>query len=122
MSEDSGTIGTMNRPLPSLEEMVTIDPRALRISVGIPHPLARFGIAGKFKDGLFADVVLHFIHAAALEEPDSQRHQAAKWFLLGSERTYFYICDEAGIDAVKLRSHLRKCACGDEFFGRLEGG
>ncbi|HEV2194022.1 MAG TPA: hypothetical protein VGR55_00430 [Candidatus Acidoferrum sp.] len=120
MSEDGGTIGTMNGPLPSLEELVTIDTRALRVSVGIPHPLARFGIKGKFVDGLFADVVLHFIHRAALEEPNSQRHKAAKWFLFGSERTYFYICDEAGIDAVKLRNHLRKC--GDEFFGRLEEG
>lgn len=118
MSEHCGMTGTMKRPLPSLEEMVTIDPRALRISVGIPHPLARFGIAGKFEDGLFADVVLHFIHVAALEEPDSRGHQAAKWFLLGSERTYFYICEEPGIDAVKLRSHLRKC--GDEFFGGLD--
>ena len=73
----------------------------------LPHPLAKFGIAGEFVDGLCADIILHFIDATVLEEPYTQQYNAATWFLLASERTYFYVCAEAGIDAVKLRYHLQ---------------
>jgi hypothetical protein len=31
------------------------------------------------------------------------------WLLLESEQTYFFVCDEARIDAVRLRGHLREC-------------
>lgn len=95
--------------MPRIEELSSIDP-ALRKSAGLPHPLAKFGIAGKFVDGLFANIVLHFINATVLEEPHSQQCKAARWFLLENEHTYFYVCAEAGIDAVKLRAHLKSCA------------
>lgn len=94
------------RPLPPIEDFSRIGPRALRISVGIPHPLAKFGIVGEFKDGLFADVLSHFIHAATLE-PDSRLRTAATRFLLESE-AYFLVCDEAGIDALRLRNYLQE--------------
>lgn len=88
-------------------ELSSIDP-------WLPHPLANFGIAGEFVDGLFADIILHFIDATVMEEPYSQQYNPATWFLLASERTYFYVCAEAVIDAVKLRDHLKSCAhrCG----------
>jgi len=98
----------MNQPLTPMEDLLAVDPHSLRISVGLPHPLAKFGVAGKFEDGLYVDIILYFIRAAAMEEPDSRRGKAAMWFLLESEQTYFFVCDEAGIDAVKLRDHLRK--------------
>jgi hypothetical protein len=85
-----------------------VGPRALRNSLGLPHPLAKFGIAGHFDDGLFADIVLHFINVTRTEEPNSRPFKAAMWFLLESERTYLYVCAEAGIDALRLRDHLRK--------------
>jgi hypothetical protein len=47
-----------------IEESSSIDPR-------LQHPLAKFGIAGEFVDGLFADIILHFVDATVLEEPDS---------------------------------------------------
>jgi hypothetical protein len=59
----------MNQPLSPIEDLPTVSPRALRISVGLPHPRAKFGIAGQFEDGLYADIILYFIHAAMMEEP-----------------------------------------------------
>jgi hypothetical protein len=91
----------------SIKESPLIDPRAPRKSAWLQHPLAKFGIAGEFVEGLFADIILHFIEAMVLEEPDSELYKGAAWFLLKSERTYFYVCAEAGIDAARLRDHLK---------------
>lgn len=99
------------RPLLPLEESFPISPRTLRISPGLPHPLAKFGIAGEFEEGLFADVLLYFIHGATSEEPDSRLHRAATRFLLESE-AYFLVCDEAGVDALRLRDHLQENGLG----------
>jgi len=89
-----------------IKEFPLIHPRAPRKSAGLQHPLAKFGSAGKFVDGLFADIILHFINATILEEPDSQPYQGAA-FLLKSKRAYFCVCAEAGIDAARLRDHLK---------------
>ena len=72
----------------------------------IPHPLEKFAVDGHFTDGVFADVLTEFIQDATLE-PDSGRAMGAVWFLLESE-SFFCACDCAGIDADKLREHLRK--------------
>ena len=93
-----------------IREFSFIGPRAPRKSARLLHPLARFGIAGKFVDGLFADIILHFIDAMVLEEPDSELYKGAAWFLLVSKRTYFYVCAEAGIDGARLRDHLKSYA------------
>jgi hypothetical protein len=104
----------MSRPsqeshsLQELEELMSQDPRALRIKCGVPHPLSHFGTVG-FDDGLLADIILDFIHDTVWEEPESPRCKGAVWFLLESERAYFFACTGAGIDGSKLRSHLRKC-------------
>jgi len=90
-----------------IKEFPLIDPRAPRKSAGLQHPLAEFGSAGKFVDGLFADIILHFINATISEKPDSQLYQGAAWFLLKSKPAYFYVCAEAGIDAARLRDHLK---------------
>ena len=92
-----------------IKEFPAIDPHAPRKSAGLPHPLAKFGSAGKVVGGLFADIVLHFIDATVLEDPESQLYKGAAWFLLKSKRTYFYVCAEAGIDAARLRDHLKSC-------------
>jgi hypothetical protein len=74
---------------------------------GIPHPLVTFGIEGQFEGGLFADIIiLHFINSMVMEVPESQRFKAAMWFLLKNEQTYFFVCEEAGIDTARLRDHL----------------
>jgi hypothetical protein len=99
----------MNQPLSPIDELFEVAPRALRIRVGLPHPLAKFGIAGQFEDGLYADIILYFIHAAMMEEPESRRFKGAMWLFFESEQTFFFVCDEAGIDAVRLRDHLRNC-------------
>jgi hypothetical protein len=93
-----------------IKEFSSIDPRAAGKNAGLPHPLAKFGIAGKFVDGLFADIILHFINATVLEEADSELYKGAAWFLLDSKRSYFYVCAEAGIDAARLRDHLKSRA------------
>ncbi len=90
---------------PDLEELLTQDPIAVRIKAGVPHPLAHWGINGKFVDGLHANVILDFIHDT-FQDKDSDAYKGAVWFLLESEHAYFFACEHAGIDAVKLRNHL----------------
>jgi hypothetical protein len=95
--------------LPSLEDLFinSVDPRGYRVKVGIPHPLIRFGLNGSFQDNADADAVAEFVMDSTLE-PDTDRYKTAIWFLLESERAFFAICGKAGIDAEKLRQHLRK--------------
>ena len=90
-----------------LAELIDQDPRAVRIKCGVPHPLSNFA-GPNFVDGLFADIILAFIHDTVWEEPESNAHKGAMWFLLESERGYYFACAEAGIDAERLRRHLRK--------------
>ncbi len=97
----------LSNDLPRLLEE-SLDSRALRIKCGVPHPLSHFGTVD-FNDGLLADIILEFIHDTVWEEPGSPRCKGAVWFLLESERAYFFACVGAGIDGNKLRSHLRKC-------------
>src|SRR5260221_10558258 len=94
----------LSNDLPRLLEE-SLDPRALRIKCGVPHPLSHFGTVD-FNDGLLADIILEFIHDTVWEEPGSPRCKGAVWFLLESERAYFFACAVAGIDGNK---HLRKC-------------
>ncbi|SRR6266436_4312459 len=93
--------------LQELEELMSQDPRALRLKCGVPHPLSHFGTVD-FDDGLLADIILEFIHDMVWEETESNEHKGAMWFLLESEQAYYFACAEAGIDANRLRSHLRK--------------
>jgi hypothetical protein len=99
------------RPLPSLEELMgeSMDPRSRRIDFGLPHPLSKFTSNGAVKEGQPAEIILHFIHDIVLTEQTSMKHEAAHWFLFESEQAFFFACSEAGIDAEKLRSHLRLC-------------
>jgi hypothetical protein len=95
----------MNQPLESLEELIlaSLDPRAVS---GLPHPLDKFAIDGTVKDGPCAEGVMQFISDWTWEAPGNARHGAAVWFLFESELAFFRACEEAGIDAEKLRSHL----------------
>jgi hypothetical protein len=101
----------MTRPLDSLEELMleSLDPRGLRERFGLPHPLSKFAANGAIKEGPCADAILEFVHNLAMEEPGSPRQKMAEWFLLESDKAFFYACTEAGIDANRLRSHLVKC-------------
>ena len=89
--------------------MKALNPRAMRQRFGLPHPLTHFAVDADIDDGYCADVILGFIHATVLEEQASVKHEAAHWFLFESQRAFFFACSEAGIDAEKLRSHLRLC-------------
>ena len=72
-----------------------------------PHPLAPFGLNGEVKDNAYADKVLDLIEDVQYAEPDTIVHNTAIWFLLESDMAFFLICGEAGIDAEKLRDHLK---------------
>ena len=98
-------------PLGNLEDLIrqSLDPRALRERYGLPHPLSKFAANGMVKEGPYADAILAFIHHSTLEAPGSARYRAATWFLFESEMAFFRACVEAGIDAQKLRSHLKHC-------------
>jgi len=102
------------RPLQPLEELIAeaLDPRALRISLGLPHPMSKFAMNGGVKEGPYVDGILNFLHDAVWEAPESMRYRTARWFLLESEMAFFFACSEAGIDAEKLRSHLLRCQSG----------
>lgn len=93
-------------PLDGLEELLAMDPRAVRIACGIPHPLHKFA-GPNFVDGFFADVVLDFIHDTVFKERNSMAWNGARFFLLES-KSFFYWCGQGGIDGAKLRKHLRK--------------
>ena len=101
----------IRRPLESLEEfmLASLNPKAFREEVGLPHPLSKFAANGMVKEGPYADAILAFIHDSTLEAPGSARYRAATWFLFESEMAFFRACVEAGIDAEKLRSHLELC-------------
>ena len=103
-----------NRPLQSLEELLiqSFDMKGFRERSDLPHPLSKFARNGAIKDGPCADAILGFIHDCTLREPESDQHKAASWFLLESDKAFFYACSEAGVDAEKLRSHLVKCQAG----------
>src|SRR5258708_35682347 len=92
---------------PGLAELINQDPRVLRLKCGVPHPLSAFA-GPNFVDELFADIILEFIHDTVWEESESNAHKGAIWFLLESEQAYYFACAEAGIDAERLRKHLRK--------------
>ncbi len=99
------------RPLESLEDLIlaSLDPTALRDRFGLPHPLSKFAANGAVKEGPYADAIIEFIKDWTCEAPESTRHRAAVWFLFQSDRAFFVACSEAGIDAERLRNHLRRC-------------
>src|SRR5437016_13242085 len=103
----------MNRPLQSLEELLIksfdLNLKGLRERSGLPHPLSKFASNRAIKDGPYADAVLQFIKDLTLSEPESARRNNTAWFLLESERAFFVASLEAGVDAEKLRSHLKLC-------------
>ncbi len=77
-------------------------------TLGVPHPLSKFALSS-FVDGFHAEIITASIHDTVLNEPDTDAWKGATWFLLESEQAYFFACAEAGIDALRLRNHLRKC-------------
>jgi hypothetical protein len=95
-------------PLPSLEDLFvkSIDHKGYLAALGIPHPMVRFTSNGSLLDIAYADAVVAFI-VDTTGEPDTDSYKTAVWFLLESEQAYFAICAVAGIDAEKLRRHLR---------------
>jgi len=111
--------------LESLEDLIlaSLDQRALRERFGLPHPLSKFAPNGMVKEGPHADAILASIHDLTWQRPDSAGHRAAMWFLFESERAFFVACAEAGVDAEKLRSHLRQCYLSQRLSeGENEGG
>src|SRR5437016_3406041 len=94
------------RPLQPLEDLIleSLNPRAI---TGLPHPLSKFATDGAVKEGPYADAIIEFIKDWTCEAPESVKQRAAEWFLLESERAFIVACIEAGIDAERLRSHLR---------------
>ena len=60
------------------------------------------------------DAIMEFIKDWTWEAPESVRQRAAVWFLFDSERAFFVACFEAGIDAERLRNHLRQRLSAEE--------
>src|SRR6266849_4950759 len=82
-----------SQPQPELteiiEELIDKDLSAVRVRCGVPHPLSNFA-GPNFVDGVFADIVLDFIHDTVWEKPESNAHKGVMWFLLESERAYYF--------------------------------
>lgn len=76
--------------------------------IELPHPLRKFALGGRITDGVAAQTLVDLIVDATLLHPESRRAIGARWFLLESRQAYFLACDGAGIDAEKLREHLRE--------------
>jgi hypothetical protein len=106
MCEDTVT----DKPLlPALEDLFikSVNHKGYLAALGIPHPMERFTSNGGLLDIAYADAVVGFIVDSTVEA-DTERCKTAVWFLLESEQAFFVICERAGIDAEKLRLHLRK--------------
>jgi hypothetical protein len=73
----------------------------------LPHPLGKFALDGRITDSIVAQTLVDFIIDATLLHSESRRAIGARWFLLESQ-AFFIACDGAGIDARKLREHLRE--------------
>lgn len=99
-----------DRSLESLEDLIqeSLVTEGLRERFALPHPLSHFA-EDDFQDGVCADFILECIHSTVFEEPESPTFRGATWFLLESKQTFYFVCSEAGIDAEKLRNHLRLC-------------
>jgi hypothetical protein len=97
--------------LVSLEDLTlaSLDPRALRERYGLPHRLSKFAANGVVQEGPYSDGILEFVNDLTCAAPESAEHTVATWFLFESEEAFFVVCAEAGIDAGKLRSHLKRC-------------
>jgi len=95
-----------DRPLQPLEDLIleSLNPRAI---TGLPHPLDKFAIDATVKECPYADGIMQYINDWTFETSESAKHGAAMWSLFDSERAFVAACSEAGIDAQKLRSHLR---------------
>ena len=83
------------------------DPSPLRRRLSLPHPLQKFAAHGEVEDNAHADAILEFI--SHMGYPGSPIHRASMWLLLESEQAFFVACSKCGVDAEKLRSHLRLC-------------
>lgn len=73
---------------------------------GIPHPLRRFALNGAVTECQEADAILTCITVGVFTDCDSARGHTARMFLLESEQ-FNQACAIAGLDARKLRQHLR---------------
>ncbi|SRR6266852_1329633 len=78
------------------------------MSALLPHPLGKFALDGRITNVIAAQTLVDLIADATLLDPESRRAIGARWFLLESRQAYFLACDVAGIDARKLRDHLRE--------------
>lgn len=72
---------------------------------GIPHPLRRFALNGAVTE-CQADAILTCITVGVFADCDSARGRTARMFLLESEQ-FNQACAIAGLDARRLRQHLR---------------
>jgi hypothetical protein len=79
----------------------------VRRRLGLPHPLQKFAAHNAVKENAYADAILEFM--SHMGDPRSPIHKAAAWFLFDSEQAFFVACSKCGVDAEKLRSHLRLC-------------
>ncbi len=91
-----------------LENLASLDPRALQERFGLPHPLSKFAVNGAVQEGPYSDGILEFVNDLTCAAPGSAEHTVATWFLFQSEQAFFVACAEAEIDAGKLRSHLER--------------
>lgn len=73
-----------------------------------PHPLSKFATNGQINDGPCAAAILKSVQDLAFADAESEPHRAAEWFLFKSERAFHFACSEAGINAEKLRRHLKQ--------------
>ena len=93
---------------PSLSRILQAQERLRLMQRPLLHSLSKFATNGKINDGPCADAVVKSVQDLASTEPESGQHLAAEWFLFKSERAFFFACSDAGIDAEKLRGHLKQ--------------
>lgn len=99
-------------PLHTLEELLAENRSLIREKYNLPHPLYKFALRGGIADGVYADVIYDFMFEMAITDAGTREFEAARWFLLHSEKAFYFACSNANIDGTKLRAHLLKCESG----------
>jgi hypothetical protein len=53
--------------------LASLNPKAFREEVGLPHPLSKFSADGAVKEGPYADGILAFVNDLSWETPESTK-------------------------------------------------
>src|SRR6266404_5685611 len=107
-----------------IEELIDQDPRAVRLKCRVPHPLSNFA-GPNFVDGLFADIVLDFIHDTVWGNPSLTRTKGRSGFCWKANRRITLRAPKPGstpADCGVICGSICRTSCGDAQVSQAKDG